>query len=144
MVFGLFEGNKLTITLDKPSFNIGESITGKVTLDLKKPKKAKGLRVSVYLEYETEQEVIRNVGSPPRPTRQIERHSEKFGTQTANLDTEKEYPAGHIDYPFSIPTAKTNAAPFGFSRKLGWFIDASLDVPMSVDVGKKQQLNVIE
>lgn len=140
MVFGLFEGNKINITLDKPSYRYGEEIAGRVVLDLKQPKKAKGVRIELYLQYETMRTVTRTRGRPPRSYTAQERRTEKTALQTLQLDGEKEY-SGHLEYPFRFVCQHTNVV--GFSRMDGWYLDASLDVPMSVDVGKKVRLNIM-
>jgi len=36
MVFGLFEGNKIDIQVDKPNYKFGEEVTGKIILDMTK------------------------------------------------------------------------------------------------------------
>ncbi len=146
MVFGLFEGNTLNIILDKPSYTMGEPVTGKVVLELKKPKKAKGVRVSIYLEYETERIVNHDFHSNAggvRHNREIEHYTHRMCEKSIQLDSEKEYVPGVAEYRFSIPTVKTSIMPVGYAKINGWFIDASLDIPMSSDVSKKLQLNLI-
>lgn len=141
MVFGLFEGNKLEITLDKPAYKFGEEVTGKVLLDLKKPKKAKKMRIQLYLEYETMRPVMRTVGNPPRQEQVQETNTERTAQQELVLDGEKEYGAGHFEYPFKFTCQNVDLAG-GFIRNNGWFLDASLDVQMSVDVNKRIRLNI--
>ena len=141
MVFGLFEGNKVEIVLDKPSYKFGEEITGKVMLDIKTPKKAKKMRVKLYFEYQTMRTVIRMVGSPPRQTQMQETSTARAAEQELALDGEKEYGAGHFEYPFKF-TCQNVILAGGFVKTVGWFLDASLDVPMSVDVSKKARLDI--
>ncbi|MEM2138497.1 MAG: hypothetical protein QW568_05395 [Candidatus Anstonellaceae archaeon] len=141
MVFGLFEGNKIDIVLDKPSYKFGEEVTGKVIVALKKPKKAKGVRIQLYLQYETMRTVTRTSGRPPRTYQAQETQTERTAQQELTLDGEKEYPAGRFEYPFRFVCQNVQVA--GFAQVDGWFLNASLDVPMSVDVSKAIRLNIM-
>ncbi len=49
MVFGLFEDKKISMTLDKTAYSPGETISGKLKLELKKPAPAE--KLSVRLVY---------------------------------------------------------------------------------------------
>ena len=49
MVFGFGRG-KFEITLEKFNYSPGETIKGKISFDLKKPTKAKGLKVALIGE----------------------------------------------------------------------------------------------
>ena len=141
MVFGLFEGNKISITTDKPNYKFGEEITGKVLLKINTPKNAKSLRIKVYFQYETMRQVMRTTGTPPRQTLTTETDTETVGEQVLALDGEKQYGTGYTEYPFKFVCQSINI-PAGYSRLLGWFLDASLDIPMSADVSQKIRLNL--
>lgn len=141
MVFGIGEGN-VDIILEKSSFKAGEQIKGKVVLDLKGPKKAKELRIILKAEkegYRDGKRTKRTIHSAP-----------------ITLDQEKEYPAGkkEYDFEFTLPTQGTDpgdglvgdvvkAISFISGSGIKWYLDASLDVPMSMDISKKIQLNVV-
>lgn len=141
MVFGLFESNKITITTDKQAYAFGEEITGKVVLEIRKPRKAKKICVQLYCEYETTRTVTRTSGTPPRQTTTQETSAERTAVQSLVLDGEKEYGNGRFEYPFKFRTEKTVIAG-GFTRNPGWFLDASLDIPMSIDVNRKIRVNL--
>lgn len=146
MVFGIGEG-KIEITTEKPSYMQGELLKGKVKLELNSAKKARQLRVQFYGERRT------GSGKSSR--------MEKTFLQELVLDGEKEYPAGARDYDFQfqLPTIPklaqsqgsgiidvavnmlaSFADPFSSTK---WYLDASLDVPMGIDVNKKQLLNFV-
>jgi hypothetical protein len=136
MVFGLFEGNKIDISLDKPAFNYGESVTGKVLLDMKGAKKAKQLRIQFYFEYETMSRRMEMRGNPPREVPVETKSISRIAEQTLSLDGEKEYPAGHLEYPFKFNPTLPASHGGGWTRDIGWMLNASLDVPMQFDVNK--------
>ncbi len=142
MVFGFFEGNKIDIVLDKPGYKFGEEVTGKVLLDIKAPKKAKKLRIQIYCEYQTMHPVLRTVGSPPRQVQTQETNTERTALQEQDLDGEKEYGAGHFEYPFKF-TCQNITLAGGFIKNNGWFLDAALDVSMSKDVSKRILLSIM-
>lgn len=146
MVLGIGEG-KIGIVTEKQNYTNGEMLKGKVTLDLNGAKKAKGLRIKFY----GERRVQRGKSS----------HIEKIMIQEFSLDVEKEYPAGTKDYEFQfqLPTLQrpqqsqdggimggimniisSMSDPYG---NVSWFLDASLDLPMSFDISRKQRVNFV-
>ena len=141
MVFGLFEGNKIEITFDKPSYKFGEEITGKVVLNLKQPKKARALRVRLYMEYDVQEQYTVTTGQPPQKVTRLRIVTKRAAEQEQALDSEKEYPIGAAEYPFKFVCQSTVLAG-GFTSIKGWFLDTSLDVPMSVDISKRIRLNI--
>jgi hypothetical protein len=148
MVFGIGEG-KVEITLDKGSYGSGETINGRLSLTLNSPKKARKLRVQFY-------------GERTKPRRgRSSSSTERIMVQEVQLDGEKEYPSGTKEYEFKfqLPNiqrpaqsaeqglmgAITNlvtsmADPYANVR---WFVDASLDLPMSMDISKKMPVNFV-
>lgn len=141
MVFGLFEGNKIDIQLDKPNFKFGEEVTGKVLLDLKNPKKANQVTIQLYFEYVSLVPVVKRMGNPPRMVNTTETRTQRTMAQVLSLDGKKEYPAGHHEYPFKFTLQNTQVAG-GYTRANGWFLDASLDIPLGVDVNKRMLVNI--
>lgn len=147
-MFGFGKG-KIDIKINKYNFSPGETIEGTITLKLKKPLKAKGVK-------------IRLVGE--------KKITERRGTSTAYrtinifdfdqpLDGEKEYSTEEISYPFKITIprnvsdqtmpegmlgniAKIAQAVSGASSRIKWYLKAYLDIPMGFDVSKKVQINV--
>ena len=141
MVFGIGEGN-IEITLDKMSYSPGDKIKGIVKLELKSPKKARELRVEMIAE-----KAVRK--SPDKAA-----HNEIVYKFPLKLDGEKEYSGG--EYPFEIavpnfaaPKLEGLAADIvGIAQALGtaslvrWYVQATLDLPMSLDIKRKVQINL--
>lgn len=153
MVFGIGEG-KIDIITEKQSYANGEMLKGKVMLNLNSAKKAKGLRIQFYGE-RTERKTHFSGGRSHSSS-----STERIMAQEIKLDVEKEYPAGSKDYDFSfqLPTLQKPGSGgdgiFGaiagiFSSmtdpyaNVQWFLDSSLDLPMSFDISKKQRVNFI-
>ena len=143
MVFGMGEGS-VAINTEKPYYAEGELLRGRASLDLNSARKARGFHIRFYGEI--------YVGSGRN------RHLERVMVQEAMLDTEKEYPAGKRDYDFQFQLPKipvqapiatgigvldglVNALTADPFARAQWFLEASLDIPMAVDIGKKQLVN---
>ncbi len=145
MVFGFGEG-KVDIVLDKTNFKKGETIKGKVVLELNKPKKAKELRVKLFAE----REVWRTIKG--RRTKK----KEVMFSYPMKLDGEKEYTSKTYDFEIMIPKTQEGEVPEGAAGEAlkavaflagtpsapRWYLEASLDMPMSFDIKKKVQINV--
>jgi hypothetical protein len=142
MVLGVGEGN-MEIHLEKNSFMPGEIIKGKAVLKLENPKKAKELRVVIIAE----REVYRN-GS---------RRKEEVHRFSAILDREKEYRSSSYDFEITLPEMKEHKAPEGLlgdvvkaasalfgPSPIRWYLAAELDIPMSFDISKRMELNVVK
>lgn len=141
MVFGLFEGNKIDIQVDKPHYQFGEEVTGKVVLDMKGTKKANQVAIQLYFEYVIMVPVVKNMGNPPRQVNTTDARTQRTMAHVLSLDGKKEYGPGHFEYPFKFTLQNTQIAG-GYMRANGWYLDASLDVPLSVDVSKRVLVNV--
>jgi len=146
MVFGFGEG-KVDIILEKNNFNKGEKIKGKVVLDLPKPKKAKELRVKLYAM----REAWKTISGKRRKS------TEEIFSFPMKLDGEKEYTSGEYEFEIMVPELKEGELPGGAAGEAlkavaflagtpsapRWYVEASLDIPMSVDITKKVQINVV-
>lgn len=150
MVLGIGDG-KIELVLDKQAYSPGETINGKLVLHLNSPKKAKGLRVKFYGERKTTHYSGRHHS-----------HSvERIMEQEVSLDGEKEYQGGMREYPFQIKlpmlekpkppmqgsgiiegvvNALASADPYSH---VTWYLDASLNLPMSFDISRKQIVNLV-
>lgn len=142
MVFGFGEGS-IDLKLEKVSFSPGESIRGTVFLKVEKAKKARGVRVEFFGE--------RTVGYGKN------RRTERVHSFSLNLSGEREY-IGAFEYPFElkIPSeAGSRQLPsdllggilnpvsiFSGSSSTRWFVSASLDVPMGMDISKRTQISI--
>ena len=158
MVFGLFE-DKGKIEMDLPTLDYeeGETIKGIIKLELKKPKKAKTLRVQLVAS---------------RTVERMERRADGKGLEkitdtqilhsfALELDKEKEYASKEYEFSIRIPRVQVPPPPRGIARMatLGslvtgamnepvagpvkWHLKASLDIPMSTDITKEVQLNIV-
>ena len=145
MVFGFGEG-KVDIKLERNNFKKGEAVKGKVVLELGKPKKAKELRVELVAEREA---YVLERGKRRR-------RKETVYSYPLRLGGEKEYASGSYDFEIAIPDLAQAekpggmlgevvkvAAMFGGPSAPRWYLKASLDVPMSMDITKEVQINVV-
>lgn len=155
-MFGLGPG-KIDLKLDKTNFKRGETITGKLTLTLNKPVKAKALLVQFYGTQPTGRPVSRTgvMGVPVRQRRE-ERVIYSFDL---NLDSEKEYSQGTKEYSFEIkiprdlpqkPKVEGEGAMKGMARfmlsiavpSINWFVKGKLDIPLAADITKAVQITI--
>ncbi len=151
MVFGIGEG-KIDIVLPKVSYASGEKILGVVKLQLNSPTKAKELRI-----------VLRAQRSERRTSysRQRAHNSQHMVTLyefVLKLGEEKTYSTGDFPFEISIPTIQPQVPPaegivgtvVGVAQAIGlgpapiqWSLDVSLNLPMSFDLSKKVQIQVV-
>ena len=151
MVFGLGE-KKIEVILDKFNFSPGETIKGKVILKLKKPVKAKQLKVGLRGEKTTEN--LRTVSGKPT-TRQKKSYIYNFEMP---LDREKDYLEGEYSFEIKIPINLTQNIPLssgavgdflkgiqilaGKDTRITWYVIAYLDISMGFDIAEKVQVNI--
>ena len=149
MVLGFGEV-KVDLQLKGFNYKPGDTIEGTVSVLLKKPKKAKGVFVTLFAE--------KTESGMGRSTTYMQ-HAFELKEM---LDGEKEYPAGAnpLVYPFKIkipanildsqkkPEGKVGtvlqAAQFlsGTMVQMKWFVEGKLDVPLALGMGKKVQINL--
>ncbi len=130
MVLGIGEG-RIDITTERFSYGPGEEVRGRVILQLNKPKSARALRIRFYGEKRTFS--YSSSGKKSVKTEQI-------FSQERILGGHKEYPEGISEYQFQfrIPIV-AELRDTGSIFK--WYLDASLDLPLSFDISKRQVLN---
>lgn len=141
MVFGIGEG-KIEIILDRVNYSLGDTVKGTVKLELKSPKKAKELRVKLWGE--------RSRAGKSKSNKEI------IHEFTLRLDGEKEYSSGEYQFEIALPKLPEPKLEgkvgeiLGVAQTLGlvaspprWYIQASLNLPMSIDITKTVQLNVV-
>ncbi len=150
MIMGLFNFGigGIELKLEGYEFAPGETIRGHASLKLKKPIKARKLRIALFGMQETRQ---LRAGSGRSYSQDCIFNFEK------PLDGEKEYLAGEYDFELKIPAnvlegphgsgplgtlAKTAQFLGGQISNVKWFVEASLDIPMGLDVRKKIQINI--
>ncbi len=145
MVFGFGKG-KIEVSLEKYNFSPGEIIKGKISLKLKKPTRAKALKVGLVGEKKTTQ--YRTSSSSQSKTH--------FFDFEMPLDGEKEYLEGDYNFEIKIPANVLQVQPGGAvgdivkgiqllsgkDVKISWHVIAKLDIPSGIDVSKKVQVNI--
>lgn len=156
-MLGIGEG-KAELVLNKYNFNSGETIEGTVTLELKKPIKAKELTVAFYGERkETKTRMVRDSNGAMRSqttTNYVRIHEFK-----QSLSGNKEYPAGKSEYKFKIgipaglmPKQEEAKGFFGkvanfisnaAKSEIKWYVEADLDMPWAFDISKKVQIQLM-
>jgi len=160
---GLFGSEKITLMLEKYDYKPGERIKGTITLNLKKPTKARKLEVEFIgrrIDKQTNVAVGPMVMGGGR--RGASSHTQYVTVYSFKmpLDGEKEYQKG--EYPFEIkipdnilqnnPTLEGKLGQAatavrmlaGVSSHIDWIVKAELDVPMGLDVKKDQKIILSE
>lgn len=146
MVLGIGEGS-IDVLPDKLSYCPGETIHGKVKLNLRQPKKARALRLEFYGEIK-------------------ERRRSRNGTHTKTmrinnfvqaLSAEKTFsPGEEFEFSFICPPEIGQAPPQqggllggiaatlqSFAPKPLYYLHATLDAQMEFDMSKRVQVQVI-
>jgi hypothetical protein len=159
----MFGKGKINIAIQKTGYTPGDTISGNVTLALKKPVKARGVDISLIGEQKTTQRKGM-VGSQGMSTTTQKIRIYDFKQQ---LDSEKEYSQGQeyrfeIKIPADILSAKPQMPELG--GKLGqglkvaqaaaamtgvipiqqtrWYLLAKLDIPGGMDIKKKADITI--
>jgi hypothetical protein len=159
----MFGKGKINIAIQKTGYNLGDTISGKVDLALKKPVKAREVSISLIGEQKTTQRkgMIGNQGMSTT-TQTIRIYDFK-----QQLEGEKEYNQGHeyrfeIKIPADILSAKPQVPELGGSLGQGlkiaqaaaamtgvipiqqtrWYLLAKLDIPGGMDIKKKVDITI--
>ncbi len=154
-MFGFGKG-KIGISISKYNFSPGDTIEGAISLNVKKPTKAKAVTIRLVGQQKTTRttnmpNTTNNFGAMQQQMRTAYIYDFK-----QPLDGEKDY-NGDYNYNFQIKipqnilggmnsmldsVAKSLQA---FSRQYSqvkWYLIASLDIPWGVDISKKLQVNI--
>ncbi len=143
----MFDKGKIEVAVPRTHFAPGETISGQVTLTVKKPVAAKGVIISLIGERTT----THGGGLAGGDRRQEKQRVYDF---KVNLDGEKEYSQG-AEYPFEIQipadilnvggpqlegavgqAVKIAQVVTGGGSSTRWHLEAKLDVPRGIDVKK--------
>ena len=150
-MFG-FGKKQIDVILEKFNFSPGETVRGKISLNLDKPAHAKQLRVALIGEKISTRMERRSDGR----TYPKEEKTYIYNFQMP-LDGEKDYLKGEYTFEIKIPTnlsqniplegkiggiLKTIQALSMAGARISWYIQANLDIPMGLDISKKVQVNV--
>ncbi len=147
-MFGLGKGT-ISLTVTKESYAVGDTIQGTLTLDLKKPLKAKELNITLLAH----QKATQRVGT-------------SYSTSTVCVyeDTVKiaeggDFAMGTQTYPFKIKipitplsgktvamglAAFTKVSSLFGKKNIQWSLVGRLDIPWALDVKKKLKLNIAQ
>lgn len=157
----MFSKGKIDIIIPKAHYVPGDIISGNVSLNLKKPVKARQLCISLIGEYKS---TTRQVGSDGVSSSS---HTQRIHDFELQLDREKEY-SQTLEYPFEIkvPSDIQNAAPQmpdvggvlgkGLQmvqaagtmmgqiplNRVKWYLSAKLDISGGLDVKKKADITI--
>jgi hypothetical protein len=157
MVFEFLRG-KIDIILEKFSFSPGEMIKGKVLIDLKKPTRARQLKIGFYGLKIIKERVTDAKGNPTIRTRREFIH--KFEMP---LDGEKEYLKGEYHFEIKIPEniqkepkkpkegifsillrgAQILSQASGMTSRTEWYLETVLEIPMAFDMKKRASINIV-
>jgi len=140
----VFDKGRIEVAIPKTHFTPGDTISGKVSLTLKKPVKAKEMCISLI----GEQTTTRGGGLAGGERKE---EKERFYNFKVSLDGEKEYDKGG-DYPFEIkipadilstrgqlPIAQVVVGA-GVATK--WYLEAKLDVPRGIDIRRETHITI--
>ncbi|VVB99063.1 Uncharacterised protein [uncultured archaeon] len=141
MVLGIGEGS-LDIALGKYSYRPGETINGTVQLRLNSPKQARALRIDFYGE-------IRQYTGKSTSVRRINQFTQQASGERIYNNGES------IPFTLIVPAVSSNTLPAGmpsflsglmaaFQPKPTWYVHASLDAPMALDINKRVQIVLID
>jgi hypothetical protein len=138
----------LKISLDKPTYSPGGTITAVIALSLDKPTKARGIFARLFC---TERNMVKlskvmdqydldraaELGTPYSGTikwREEERDS-VFYDQEKKISNEGDYSSGIFVARFALPAnAPPTSREFGHDNKITeWKLSAKLDIPLAPD-----------
>jgi len=149
-MFG-FGKKQIEIVLEKLNFSHGDTIKGKVVLDLKNPIHARALKVGIVGERTTTSTSTIN-GRPTTSTKNVAVF--KFDMP---LDVEKDYFKGEYNFELKVPGEMSQpSTPQGVAgdvvkaiqilaareSDVRWYVTANLDIPMKLDVDARVQINI--
>jgi len=151
----VFDKGRIEVAIPKTHFTPGDTISGKVSLTLKKPVKAKEMCISLI----GEQTTTRGGGLAGGERKE---EKERFYNFKVSLDGEKEYDKGG-DYPFEIKipadilstrgqlpqpgggvgqAMKIAQVVVGAGVATKWYLEAKLDVPRGIDIRRETHITI--
>ncbi|TFH34209.1 MAG: hypothetical protein E4G93_05705 [Dehalococcoidia bacterium] len=159
----MFDKGRIDIILPRTGYAPGDTISGNITLVLKKPVKARGMVISLI----GEQKNTRVGGMPGGKDMSSNTQRIRLYDFKQQLDTEKEYSEGH-EYRFEmkipadilsaraqmpdldgvlgqgLKVAQAAAAMTGRIplQRTRWYLQAKLDVPGGIDISKKADITI--
>jgi hypothetical protein len=165
-MFGFSKG-RIDIAIQKTNYAPGDTISGNVTLTLKKPVKAREVNISLIGEHKVTQSTPRVGGTGGDVGMSTTTRTVRIYDFRQQLDSEKEYGQGgeyhfEIKIPADILAARsgtleaegkfgevlrvaqtigtiTGAIPF---QRIKWYLLAKLDVPGGLDISRKADITI--
>jgi len=156
MIFDFLRG-KIEVFSEKYSYSPGEIIRGRVFVDLKKPIKAKQLKIGFYGVKIFTERIQTQKGI------QTKTRSEFIHKFEIPLDGEKGYQKGEYFFEIKIPEniqvepkkpkegifsillkgAQVLSEAAGITSRTKWYLEATLEIPMAFDIKKKVSINIV-
>ncbi len=152
VVFGFGEG-KIELILDKLNYGYNDTIKGKLKLELNKPCNAKELRV----ELSAVKSIRRNTTDFKTGRTRSTTSDETIYNFKLSLGSEQEYTTKEYNFEIKTPPQPTQSAQpvsgwvsgavdvlnlLGTTSPVRWYVSASLDRSMSLDVSKNVQITI--
>jgi hypothetical protein len=163
----MFSKGRIDIAIQKTNYAPGDTISGNVTLTLKKPVRAREASISLIGEHKITQTTSQVVGPMGGGGMSTTTKTVRIYDFKQQLDSEKEYSQGR-EYRFEmkIPAdtlnmgpqvsevegklgqvfrvaqtaaAMTGAIPF---QRIKWYLLAKLDIPGGLDISKKTDIAI--
>lgn len=160
MIFGLGRG-KIKLLIEKFNFSPGDTITGKISLDLKKPISARQLKVSLIgIQTSTRTSVGPRFGGSRRNSISSSTSRNVVYNFDMPIDGEKEYFKGEYSFEMKIPanilqeetkseggiadtlikTAQIIGG--GIRSRVDWHVEAALDIEKKLDIKNKVKITI--
>ena len=154
---GLFGPDKITMMLDKYNFAPGDTIKGTITLNLKKPTKARKMEVSFIgqrkekyrdrkgtTHYKTTN--VFNFTMPLGPEKEYQKESFPFEIKIPNdlLQQTRAPNTPQLDGALGKAVAVGSVLAGQRYYPIEWLVYANLDVPMKLDINKSQKIMLSE
>ncbi len=148
MVLGIGEGSA-ELVLDKTSYKPGETIKAKAKLHLNAPKEARGLRAEFFGEKEESRTHFNasRKGGTHRHSTTVRVHEQRLelGSQKSYSDAEEFVFEFKVPEDAPVPSEGLAGAVLGMlAPQVRWFVSVSLDLPMSLDISKKIQVQIVK
>ncbi|MDD2655770.1 MAG: hypothetical protein PHQ80_03840 [Candidatus ainarchaeum sp.] len=147
--------SKIRINPGSSACRAGGKASAAITLELKKPVRARSLSARIYCVEEKKVESTREmVRDDYRMDKELGvQRSTHLRTTTSVMETvayaetkqvsgEKEYWSGKYEVEFSIPDSAPRSQQWSGGRRVTWRMEAKLDIPMSMDVSSSVEIEV--
>lgn len=153
---GLFGADKIKLNLEKHNFKPGETITGNISLNLKKPVKARDITVSLigrikeryrnsqgHTSYRTVD--VYNFDIPIRGEGDYQKETFNFEIKIPDdIKKQMKINTPDLDGALGKLVAISRALSKTRSYPVQWMVKAQLDIPLKFDVKKSQKIVISE